>query len=207
MNYNCILHQTEQQTMDFAQAIINQRKKKGLTQELLAEKSGVSLRTIQRIEAGSVVPRVATVQLIEEVLGLPEAVPEKTSNYWKIWTGLAILVLTVGIWAIWNFNQAPIDGVSGLKVKGDLETVRSFDWEETREIFEMNHPNYEIVIGFELDEPVYIDGILFNNFKFDVKGKSKNFDDLVEQYQKIVNNLTKQDEKSTSDPDDGIIAD
>lgn len=193
--------------MNFAQAVINQRKKKGLTQEALAEMSGVSLRTIQRIESETVQPRVATVRLLEEVLGFPEPELEQKTKHWKLWVGIGILVLSVGLLAVWKNNQAPIDGISGLNVKGDLETVRGFDWEETRDIFETNHPNFEIVIGFEVDEPVYLDGTPFNNFKFDVKGKSKNFDDLVEQYKNTVNKLSTQDENQTTQPIDGLEPD
>jgi transcriptional regulator with XRE-family HTH domain len=45
------------------------RKEKNLTQEELVEKSHVSVRTIQRIEAGEVLPRVSTVKILLEALG------------------------------------------------------------------------------------------------------------------------------------------
>lgn len=45
------------------------RKGKNLTQEELAEKSHVSVRTIQRIEAGEVLPRISTVKILLEALG------------------------------------------------------------------------------------------------------------------------------------------
>lgn len=40
------------------------RRKKGLTQENLAELSGVTTRTIQRIEKGSVVPHIQTLKIL-----------------------------------------------------------------------------------------------------------------------------------------------
>ena len=46
------------------------RKEKGLTQEDLVEKSHVSVRTIQRIEAGEVLPRMITVKILLEALGV-----------------------------------------------------------------------------------------------------------------------------------------
>lgn len=232
--------------MSFSSAVINQRKKKGLTQEELAEKSGVSLRTIQRIEAGTVQARVATIRLIDKVLELPELTPDqheaaesivelstqaqpkahphtqaKSENHgqsparrlkeekksWRIWFAIAFVVLGIGLWSVWKYNQAPIDGVSGLMVKGDLETVRGFDWEETREIFEMNHPNFEITIGFEVDEPVYLNGSRFNNFKFEVKGKSKAFDELIDQYKENVNKLNTKNENQTTQPIDDLELD
>jgi transcriptional regulator with XRE-family HTH domain len=45
------------------------RKEKNLTQEDLVEISHVSVRTIQRIEAGEVLPRIATVKILLKALG------------------------------------------------------------------------------------------------------------------------------------------
>jgi len=45
------------------------RKQKGLTQEDLVEKCNISVRTIQRIEAGEVSPRSYTLKIILDVLG------------------------------------------------------------------------------------------------------------------------------------------
>ncbi len=45
------------------------RKAKNLTQEELVEKSRVSVRTIQRIEAGEVMPRMYTVKILLAALG------------------------------------------------------------------------------------------------------------------------------------------
>jgi transcriptional regulator with XRE-family HTH domain len=45
------------------------RKEKNLTQEELVAKSHVSVRTIQRIEAGEVLPRTITVKILLEALG------------------------------------------------------------------------------------------------------------------------------------------
>lgn len=45
------------------------RRERNLTQEELVEKSHVSVRTIQRIEAGEVLPRMSTVKILLEALG------------------------------------------------------------------------------------------------------------------------------------------
>jgi transcriptional regulator with XRE-family HTH domain len=45
------------------------RKEKNLTQEELVEKSHVSVRTIQRIESGEVLPRLSTVKILWDALG------------------------------------------------------------------------------------------------------------------------------------------
>ena len=54
-----------------AARILAIRKSKGLSQEVLAEKSGVSLRTIQRVEQGDTVPRGYTLQALAAALNVP----------------------------------------------------------------------------------------------------------------------------------------
>lgn len=49
--------------------IISARQQKGLTQEELAELSGLSVRTIQRIENGESLPRSYTLKVIAKALG------------------------------------------------------------------------------------------------------------------------------------------
>ncbi|UOQ97813.1 helix-turn-helix domain-containing protein [Hymenobacter sp. 5317J-9] len=51
--------------------ILALRKSKGLSQEVLAEQSGVSLRTIQRVEQGATVPRGHTVLALAAALSVP----------------------------------------------------------------------------------------------------------------------------------------
>lgn len=47
------------------------RRAKGLSQEALAENSRINLRTLQRIEAGSTVPRGETLRLLAQALDVP----------------------------------------------------------------------------------------------------------------------------------------
>lgn len=54
--------------MTTGQLIKNLRDQKGITQEELAGKTGLSVRTIQRIENGEVDPRAYTLQTIAEAL-------------------------------------------------------------------------------------------------------------------------------------------
>ncbi|MDB5269375.1 MAG: helix-turn-helix transcriptional regulator [Hymenobacter sp.] len=54
-----------------AARILAIRKSKGFSQELLAEQSGVSLRTIQRVEQGETVPRGHTMQALATALEVP----------------------------------------------------------------------------------------------------------------------------------------
>jgi transcriptional regulator with XRE-family HTH domain len=50
--------------------ILTIRKSRGYSQEMLAEHSGVSLRTIQRVEQGDTVPRGHTLQALAAALGV-----------------------------------------------------------------------------------------------------------------------------------------
>lgn len=54
---------------ELGQKLIELRKEKDLTQEELVEACNVSIRTIQRIEAGDVTPRISTVKIILAALG------------------------------------------------------------------------------------------------------------------------------------------
>ena len=55
--------------LEFGTKLIEVRKAKGLTQEDVAEKSKITVRTIQRIESGIVKPRAFTIKIISESLG------------------------------------------------------------------------------------------------------------------------------------------
>ena len=69
------------QQPELGRALITLRKEKNLTQEELVEKSHVSVRTIQRIEAGEVMPRISTVKILLNALGEDyESFSTKTQN-------------------------------------------------------------------------------------------------------------------------------
>jgi transcriptional regulator with XRE-family HTH domain len=55
--------------LDFGKKLIDVRKAKGLTQEEVAEKCKITVRTIQRVESGLVQPRAYTIKTISDVLG------------------------------------------------------------------------------------------------------------------------------------------
>jgi uncharacterized Tic20 family protein len=65
-----------------AKKIIHFRKLKGITQETLSEVTGLNVRTIQRIEAGEVDPRLYTLKSIADALdvNLEELLPEPTQH-------------------------------------------------------------------------------------------------------------------------------
>jgi len=59
--------------IQFSENVKKLRTVRGLTQESLAEKSGLSLRTIQRIEGGNVNPRSETLIMLSNALGVSPA--------------------------------------------------------------------------------------------------------------------------------------
>jgi len=60
------------QNMELSKRVKNLRTRKGLSQELLAEKSGLSLRTIQRVENSGTVPRGDTLRRLSEALAVTQ---------------------------------------------------------------------------------------------------------------------------------------
>lgn len=92
------------------------RKKQGLTQEELAEKTGISARTIQRIENGEVDPRTYTLNKLAEALetSVDELVEEskntesQESNNRK-WLGLfhlsGIFILIIPPILVWVLKK------------------------------------------------------------------------------------------------------
>lgn len=66
--------------MKLGEKISSQRKIKGLSQELLAENCGISLRTIQRIENNKSKPRPYTLKVIADALNMQMEQLEQSAN-------------------------------------------------------------------------------------------------------------------------------
>lgn len=69
IRYHCNVNFISMQQPNLGKRLTALRKEKNLTQEELVEKSHVSVRTIQRIEAGEVVPRISTVKILLTAMG------------------------------------------------------------------------------------------------------------------------------------------
>lgn len=90
------------------------RKKKGLTQEELAIRCGVNVRSIQRIEAGTVSPRMSTLKLIGAELDYE--IPFDENDDTKFWlltlhlsNFISIPIFPVIIWAMKKDENPEID--------------------------------------------------------------------------------------------------
>ena len=68
MSYRCIMESLDKQRI--AELVKSGRATKGYTQQDLADLTRISLRTVQRIENGEVLPRLYTLRLLEEQLGV-----------------------------------------------------------------------------------------------------------------------------------------
>jgi len=77
--------------MEIAQKVSIARKEKGFTQEILAEKTNLSLSTIKRIENGKVTPRVHTLNVLSDVLEI-NLLAHRTSNVSYKYNALIVLI-------------------------------------------------------------------------------------------------------------------
>lgn len=129
------------------------RNKKGLSQEKLSEKSGLSLRTIQRIENGETIPRGDSLTRIQRVLDIPADLFDKNviieskrqngfkfnSKLKKHYYILIIAVLTPCLF--WSFKKSSFVGdqiyrsvTIPMGSKYDIPVPADFDGDNTVEV-------------------------------------------------------------------------
>lgn len=83
--------------IDFGELLREKRKELNITQEELAERAGIGLQTIGRIERGAVQPKLGQVRRIFSVLGLNlDAIDEKGDERLTAWECLNRIELYVG---------------------------------------------------------------------------------------------------------------
>ncbi len=96
---------------ELGNTIVNLRKEKGLTQEELALRCGLNVRSIQNLESGSVNTRSATLKLLAEELDFEfNDEIDDDSKFWLITLHLSnffcIVVIPLVIWA-WKKDEDP----------------------------------------------------------------------------------------------------
>jgi transcriptional regulator with XRE-family HTH domain len=99
---------------ELGQKIAELRKRKGITQEELAAKASINVRTIQRIEKGEVDPRSYTINEIARVLEVdPGELLEHKSNDSRLWILLLhltnyvpVLIPAVFLY-VWKKDESP----------------------------------------------------------------------------------------------------
>jgi len=105
---------------EIGKKIAELRKQKGMTQEELAYRSHVNVRSIQRIESGEVTPRFSTLELLSEVFELELRVEKDTGlNLWLIFmhfsSVIPFIVIPLMIWA-WKKDEIPEMNRHGMDV-------------------------------------------------------------------------------------------
>ena len=113
--------------MNLAHRVKELRQRKGYSQEILAEESGLSLRTIQRIENSETVPRGDTLKRLSLALGtspdeIVDWVIQEDTNYLTLMSLSAFSFLLFPILGIviplvlWIFKKDKIKGVNELGI-------------------------------------------------------------------------------------------
>ena len=105
---------------ELGKKIIELRKQKGFTQEKLAKKCYLNVRSIQRIEAGEVILRLSTMNLLSEVLEFEFNVADsRDQSFWIIFLHLTnlipIVIIALIIWAL-KKNEIPNLRIHGINV-------------------------------------------------------------------------------------------
>jgi len=96
---------------ELGNTIANLRKQKGLTQEELALRCGLNVKSVQSLESGSVTTRSATIKLLAEELDFEfNDKIDDDSKFWLITLHLSnffcIVVIPLVIWA-WKKDEDP----------------------------------------------------------------------------------------------------
>ena len=106
---------------ELGRKIAELRQKMNMTQEDLADRSNINVRSIQRIETGAVTPRLSTMKLLAEVLEYDFG-DEQEDTTAKLWIMLLhfscimpIVVVAVGLW-IMKRDEIPEVDIQGRDV-------------------------------------------------------------------------------------------
>ena len=96
---------------ELGNTIANLRKQKGLTQEELALRCGINVKSVESLESGSVIPRSATIKLLAGELDFEyNDENDDDSKFWLITLHLSnffcIVVIPLIIWA-WKKDEDP----------------------------------------------------------------------------------------------------
>ena len=105
---------------ELGKKIAELRKQKGFTQEELAFKTNLNVRSIQRIESGEVTPRLFTLKILGEQLDYDfNTNQESEVNFWlllmHISSVIPIIIIPVLIWA-WKKEEVPEIREQGIDV-------------------------------------------------------------------------------------------
>ena len=174
------------------------RKKEGLTQLDLSEKSGLSLRTIQRIENNENKPSVYSLRMIGEVLNykfnlkkfniMKNIFEKENRNYLILIIGL--ISVSIGGYVYYSNQLDKHVDVVDMKMESDkIEDFLTFEWESMKEVVSLD-TDKEIVLRLTYsDKDSILSGIKSFDFKYTLTESS--FEKDVKGIELSLQKLTK----------------
>lgn len=173
------------------------RRKKGLTQVDLSEQSGLSLRTIQRIENSENKPSVYTLRKIGEALNykfnlkefnIMKNIFEKENRNYLILI-LALIAVSIGGYFYYSNQLEYSVEVTDMKIESNkIEDFVQFDWNSMKEVVRLDADKEIVVRLIYSNESSNFSGI--NNFDLKFTLSESNFEKDVAAIEHSLKNLT-----------------
>ena len=174
------------------------RKKEGLTQLDLSEKSGLSLRTIQRIENNENKPSVYSLRMIGEVLNykfnlkkfnIMRNIFEKENRKYLILI-LGLISVSIGGYFYYSNQLDEYVNVGEMKIESDkIEDFLTFEWESMKEVVSLDTDKEIVVRLIYSDKDSILSGIKSFDFKYTLTESS--FEKDVKGIELSLQKLTK----------------
>lgn len=173
------------------------RKKEGLTQVDLSEKSGLSLRTIQRIENDENKPSVYSLRMIGEVLNykfnlkkfnIMRNIFEKENRKYLILI-FGLISVSIGGYFYYSNQLDNYVDVVDIKIESDkIEDFVNFEWDSMKEVVSLDSDKEIVVRLIYSNKDSISTGI--NNFDLKYKLTEINFEKDVKGIKRSLQILT-----------------
>ena len=172
------------------------RKKEGLTQVDLSEKSGLSLRTIQRIENDENKPSVYSLRMIGEVLNykfnlkkfnIMRNIFEKENRKYLILI-FGLISVSIGGYFYYSNQLDNYVDVVDIKIESDkIEDFVKFEWDSMKEVVSLDSDKEIVVRLLYSNKDSISSGI--NNFDLNYKLTESNFEEDIRTIENQIQKL------------------